>query len=145
MLCLSPNKVLVLVSPLGPDFGKNPLLLSSSLLNVPSLSLRPSTNPETHPFLHGAVLWIDFENGSKFCSTVWHLLRVQYVLAASVAPQDERLEMLLPNLQVRWARWTLLVADDLGSGPRCREPSSLPQGLLAVDTPSLPIQVLSAL
>lgn len=70
MLCLSPNKVLVLLSPLGPDFGKNPLLLSSSLLNVTSPSLRLSTNPETHPFLHGAVLWIDFENGSKFCSTV---------------------------------------------------------------------------
>lgn len=65
MLCLSPNKVLVLLSPLGPDFGKNPLLLSSSLSNVTSLSLRLSTNPET---LHGAVLLIDFENGSKFCT-----------------------------------------------------------------------------
>lgn len=36
--------------------------------------------------------------------------RARYVWAACVQPQDDRLEEIVANLQMRWAPWTVLVA-----------------------------------
>lgn len=98
---------------LGPNLAEDPLILCSVLSNLVSLGLRTNAT-QPAPFspggvLHGALPRTELEMNRH---SVVRLLASapQYVWAACMRPQDNRLDMILANLHMRRAPWTVLVA-----------------------------------